>query len=102
MSIREQLRQPGQPGQPGKGKTITGHDVMDIARFFEETRHMIVYDVLEWECPVGDKGERIRIFLSEEGYQKAVESARRGEMKIIRHARICKGKIFYKALEHAR
>ena len=68
MSIKKQLT------QPGISKEITGHDAMDIARFMEETRHMIIYDVLEWECPVGDKGERIRIFLSDEGYEKALES----------------------------
>ena len=32
---------------------------------------MIVYEVLTWECPVGDKGERIRIFLTDEGYRQA-------------------------------
>jgi len=96
MSIREQLK------QPGKSKTITGQGEMDIARFYEETRHMIVFDVYEWECPVGDKGERTRIFLSDDGYQQAVESEARGEMKIVRHARICKGNMFYDTPERVR
>ena len=68
MSIKEQLKK---PGQPGSGKKITGADLMALERFAEDTRHMIVFDVLEWECPVGGKGERIRIFLSDDGYEKA-------------------------------
>ena len=93
MSIKEQLQQPGQ------GKKITGADIMDIARFAEDTRHMIVFDVITWDCPVGDKGERVRIFLSDEGYTKALESEGRDEMKIVRHARVRKGDIFYDAPE---
>ena len=93
MSIKEQLQ------QPGRGKKITGADIMDLARFVEDTRHMIVFDVLMWECPVGDKGERVRIFLTDEGYTKALESEGRGEMKIVRHARVRKGDIFYDAPE---
>jgi len=93
MSIRKQLK------QPGRGKNITGQDIMALERFMEETRHMIIYDVLEWECPVGDKGERIRIFLSDEGYEKALESVRRGEMKIIKHAKVRRGDLIYDAPE---
>ena len=90
MSIKEQLKQPGK-----SGKKITGQDIMALERFMEETRHMIIYDVLEWECPVGDKGERIRIFLSDEGYEKALESVGRGEMKIIKHAKVRRGDLIY-------
>jgi len=93
MSIREQLK------QPERGKNITGHEEMALERFMEETRHMIIYDVLEWECPVGDKGERIRIFLSDEGYEKALESVVRGEMKIIKHAKVRRGDLIYDAPE---
>ena len=95
MRIKEQLQ------QPPRGKNISGHDLMDIARFSEDTKHMILYDVLTWECPVGDKGERVRIFLSDYGYSQALESEERGEMKIIRHARVRKGDIFYDAPERA-
>jgi hypothetical protein len=48
---------------------------------------------------VGDKGERVRIFLTDEGYKKAQESEGRGEMKIVRHARVRKGDLFYDAPE---
>ena len=94
MSIKNQLR-----AAPERGREITGHDLMDIARFAADTRHMIVFDVLKQECPVGDKGERVRIFLTDEGYKKALESEGCGEMIIHRHARVCKGDIFYDAPE---
>jgi hypothetical protein len=93
MSIKDQLQ------QPGKGKKTTGQDIEALERFGEDTRHMIVFDVIAWECPVGVKGGRVRIFLTDEGYRKAVESEGRGEMKIVRHARVRKGDIFYDAPE---
>ena len=95
MSIKEQLRQPA----PESGKPITGQDIMDSIRFAETTRHMIVFDVLTWDCPVGDKGQRVRIFLTDEGYKQALESEGRGEMKVVRHARVRKGDIFFDAPE---
>lgn len=91
-SLKEQLKKSAQP-------EITGHELMDLARFGEDTRHMIIFDVLTWECPVGDKGERVRIFLTNEGYQKALQSQERGEMKIKRHARVKKGDLFFDAPE---
>jgi len=93
MSIRNQLQ------QPGRSKEITGQGIMDLQRFAEDTRHMIIIDVLTWDCPVGDKGERIRIFLTDEGYKQALESEGRGEMKIIRRARVRRGDISYEAPE---
>lgn len=81
------------------GKEITGHDILDIARFSDDTQHMIVFDVITSECPVGDRGERVRIFLSGEGYEKALQSQQRGEMKIIRHARVRRGHLYFDAPE---
>ena len=40
MSIKEQLQ------QPGRSKKITGADIMNLERFADDTRHMIVFDVL--------------------------------------------------------
>jgi len=84
----------------GCGKEITGHELMALERFAEDTRHMIVFDVITWECPVGGKGERVRIFLTDKGYNQALQSQERGEMKIKRHARVRKGELFYNAPEH--
>jgi hypothetical protein len=61
---------------------------------------MIITDILTWDCPIGDKGQRVRVFLTDEGYKTALESEGRGEMKIVRHARARRGDIFYDAPEH--
>ena len=95
MSIKEKLRQTA----PESGKPSTGQELTALERFAEDTRHMIVFDVLTWDCPVGDKGQRVRIFLTDEGYKQALESEGRGEMKVVRHARVRKGDIFYDAPE---
>lgn len=46
-------------------------------------------------CPEGGthKGERLRLFLSDEGYAKALASEKRGEIKIRKHAAIIEGHI---------
>ncbi|WP_101696224.1 DUF5720 family protein [Clostridium minihomine] len=74
---------------------LAGHDIMALERFGEDTRHMIVFDVLSHSSPVGDKGERMRLFLTDAGYKKALESQSRGECKILKHAKVFKGDIFY-------
>ena len=50
-----------------------GHGYMDLQRFAEDTRHMIIFDVLTNDSPVGWKGERTRLFLSDTGYEKALD-----------------------------
>ena len=54
-----------------------GHEYMDLERFAEDTRHMIIFDVLTDDSPVGWKGERTRLFLTEVGYQKSLENQER-------------------------
>jgi hypothetical protein len=49
-------------------KQYSGHDIMDLMRFDVNTKHMIVFDVLSDDGALGMKGERSRLFLSEEGY----------------------------------
>ena len=51
-----------------------GHDYMDLARFDENAPHMVIFHVLTHDSPVGDKGDRMRLFLSEKGYRKALEN----------------------------
>ena len=55
-----------------------GHEYMDLQRFAEDTRHMIIFDVLTNDSPVGWKGERTRLFLSDTGYEKALDSQEKG------------------------
>lgn len=86
--IDEARRQSGEPDLPG-------HDIMGLERFSENTRHMIVFDVLSHSSPVGNKRERMRLFLTDAGYQKALESQSRNECKILKHAKVINGDIFY-------
>lgn len=72
-----------------------GHDYMDLARFDEKTRHMILFDVLTHNSPVGFKGERMRLFLTDVGYEKAKEHQTNGHIKIFSHAKVIKGDLFY-------
>ena len=79
-----------------------GHDYMDLARFDENTRHMIIFDVLTHNSPVGDKGERTRLFLGDVGYQKALVHQKAGDIKIISHAAVAKGNLYYDRRDMAR
>ena len=72
-----------------------GHDYMDFARFYDSTRHMIIFHVLTNNSPVGDKGDRMRLYLSDKGYQKALENARSGNIRILSHAKVVQGNLRY-------
>jgi len=62
-------------------KEYQGHTYMDLARFDDATKHMIIFDVLTDESPVGWKGERNRLYLSDVGYQKALDNQKAGNIK---------------------
>ena len=79
-----------------------GHDYMDLARFDENTRHMIIFDVLTHDSPVGFKGDRMRLFLSDQGYQKALENQERGNIKILNHAKVVRGDLVYNHKDRVR
>ena len=60
-----------------------GHGYMDLQRFAEDTRHMIIFDVLT------------RLFLSDTGYEKALDSQEKGQIKILSHAKVRQGNLHY-------
>lgn len=72
-----------------------GHDYMDLARFDENTRHMIIFHVLTNDSPVGDTGDRMRLYLSEKGYAKALENQKSGHIRILSHAKVKNGDLRY-------
>ena len=72
-----------------------GHGYMDLQRFAEDTPHMIIFDVLTNDSPVGWKGERTRLFLSDTGYEKALDSQEKGQIKILSHAKVRQGNLHY-------
>ena len=63
---------------------LEGHDIMALERFDPEVTHMVVFDVLSGESPVGDKGHRMRLFLTEAGYEKALENQDKAFIQILR------------------
>ena len=71
---------------------ITGHDLLEVERFRDSTRHMIEFLVLA-DCPLGKEGQYIRRFLTEGGYQEALACARQGSIQIRKHASIIEGHI---------
>lgn len=74
---------------------LLGHDIMALERFDPNTRHMVIFDVLTNDGPVGYKGERHRLFLTQKGYENALAAEKRGETKIINHAKVANGHLHY-------
>ena len=74
---------------------LSGHDIMALERFDPATRHMIVFDVLTHDSPVGWKGEKMRLFLTDAGYSKALENQEKGHIKIRSHAKVLSGNLHY-------
>lgn len=103
QDIRKNYRLPAGPKTMGEllaetrqksgAEKLKGHDIMALVRFDSEVRHMIVFDVLSWDSSIGDKGDKMRLFLTEAGYQKALEDQENGNIKIQEHANIADGRI---------
>lgn len=86
--------------QKSGAEKLTGHDIMALERFAPDTRHMIVLDVLSHESPIGYKGDKMRLFLTEQGYQKALYSQEKGFVKIKNHAKVMAGHLHYDSKAH--
>ncbi|MBR3430866.1 MAG: hypothetical protein IKG87_12265 [Clostridia bacterium] len=72
---------------------ITGQDELAVERFRDDTRHMIIFDVLSPRSPVGQKGDRLRLFLTDEAYARARAAQDRGYIRIKKHAAVIEGYI---------
>ena len=81
--------------QKSGAQKLSGHDIMALERFDPATRHMIVFDVLTHDSPVGWKGEKMRLFLTDAGYSKALENQEQGHIKIRSHAKVLSGDLHY-------
>lgn len=77
------------PDKPG----IKGHGLMALERFADDTRHMAEFDVLSRNSTLGNRGDAVRLFLSDEGYAQALAAEKRGEIRIRRHAGVIEGHI---------
>lgn len=103
--IRKNYRIPGGPKTIGElladarrksgAECLKGHDIMALERFDPNVKHMIIFDVLSYDSFVGDKGDKMRLFLTETGYQKALENQDKGFIKIRNHAKVAGGNLHY-------
>ena len=64
-----------------------------LERFWDNTRWMIEFSVLRPSTAYGSPGEEMRLFLTEDGYQAALQSQQRREIKIKRYARVIEGHV---------
>lgn len=83
-------------------KEYRGHEYLDLNRFADDTRHMIIFDVTSNNCSWGDKGDRMRLYLNEIGYEKALDFQKEGHIKIKSHAKVHKGDLFYDSRDQMR
>ena len=73
-------------------RELKGHNILAVERFWDSTRWMIEFSVLR-SCACGRPGDEMRLFLTEDGYQVALQSQQRREIKIKRYARVIEGHI---------
>lgn len=78
-----------------KAREYSGHEYMSLNRFAKDTRHMVIFDVLSGESAIGWKGERTRAYLTEAGYANVLASQGKGHIRILSHARVKNGSLFY-------
>ena len=75
---------------------LKGHDIMALERFDPEVRHMVIFEVLSGDSFAGSKGDRVRLFLTDTGYQKFKERQGQGEIRIENHAKVTpEGHLYY-------
>ena len=74
-------------------RELKGHHILAVERFQDETRWMIEFSVRKPNTAYGSPGDEMRLFLTEDGYQAALLSQKRREIKIKRYAHVVEGHI---------
>ena len=74
-------------------RELKGHNILAVERFQDSTRWMIEFAVRKPRTPYGSPGDEVRLFLTEDGYQAALLSQQRRDIKIKRHAHVVEGHI---------
>ena len=90
---RDQERGKEPPMRDISARELKGHNILAVERFWDNTRWMIEFSVLRPSTAYGSPGEEMRLFLTEDGYQAALQSQQRREIKIKRYARVIEGHI---------
>ena len=75
-------------------RELKGHNILAVERFRDNTRWMIEFSVLR-PCTYGSPGDEMRLFLTEDGYQTALLSQQRREIKIKKCAHVVEGHVLY-------
>ena len=84
-------------------RELKGHNILAIERFQDDTRWRIEFSVRRSGTAYGSPGDEMRLFLDENGYQNALSSQQRREIKIKRHAHVIEGHILdFKPKKHIR
>ena len=82
--------------QRSGAEQLKGHDIMALERFDPEVRHMVIFEVLSGDSFAGSKGDRVRLFLTDAGYQKFKGRQEQGEIRIENHAKVTpEGHLYY-------
>ena len=77
-------------------KELKGHNILAVERFCDNTHWMIEF--LDHQT-----GDEMRLFLSDEEYEKALERNKHHEIKIKRYAHVIEGHILdFKPKKHRR
>ena len=74
-------------------RELKGHNILAVERFQDSTRWMVEFMVRKPRTPYGSPGDEMRLFLTEDGYQAALLSQQRRDIKIKRHAHVVEGHI---------
>lgn len=62
-------------------RELKGHNILAVERFWDGTFWMIEFTVLR-PTAYGEPGDEMRLFLTEDGYQSALQSQQRREIKL--------------------
>lgn len=81
--------------QKSEAEKLKGHDIMGLERFADDTRHMIIFEVISNDSPMGYKGDKMRLFLTDAGYKKAKKNQEQGFISIKNHAKVVRGHLHY-------
>ena len=74
-------------------RELKGHNILAVERFQDSTRWMVEFAVRKPRTPYGSPGDEVRLFLTEDGYQAALLSQQRRDIKIKRPAHVVEGHI---------
>lgn len=86
--------------QKSGAEKLRGHDILDLNRFSEDTRHMVVFVVISDKSCAGSKGDKMRLFLTDKGYEKFLMEQRDGHVLLKNHAKVRNGHLIYDHHDH--